>query len=184
MALSSTIHKVELSISDMDRHYYATHSLTLARHPSETEQRLMARLLAFILYADERLIFGRGLSDEDEPALWRKAHSDEIELWIEVGQPDETRIRKACGRSRHVVVINYGGRSDAIWWDKIGATLARNRNLSVLAINEADMHHLVSLCDRSIRLQCLIEDGELQIIDADTTLAIRPQARMGDYAVA
>ena len=92
MALNSTIYKVELQISDMDRHYYATHALTLARHPSETEERLMVRLLAFALYADERLEFGKGISDEDEPALWRKAYTDEIELWIEVGQPDETRI--------------------------------------------------------------------------------------------
>ncbi|MEO8998360.1 MAG: YaeQ family protein, partial [Rhodanobacter sp.] len=78
MALNSTIYKVELQISDMDRHYYATHTLTLARHPSETEERLMVRLLAFALYADDRLEFGKGISDEDEPALWRKAYTDEI----------------------------------------------------------------------------------------------------------
>jgi uncharacterized protein YaeQ len=81
MALNSTIYKVELQISDMDRHYYATHTLTLARHPSETEERLMVRLLAFALYAEDRLEFGKGISDEDEPALWRKAYTDEIELW-------------------------------------------------------------------------------------------------------
>lgn len=184
MALSSTIHKAELSISDMDRHYYATHALTLARHPSETEQRMMARLLAFVLYADERLEFGRGLSDESEPALWRKTYTDDIECWIEVGQPDEGRVRKACGRARQVVVINYGGHSADIWWDKAGAMLARNRNLTVLAIDEADMQHLSALCERSMRLQCLIQDGELQIIDGETTLAIRPYARMGRYVVA
>ncbi len=184
MALSSTIHKAELSISDMDRHYYATHELTLARHPSETGQRLMARLLAFMLYADERLEFGRGLSDESEPALWRKAYTGEIECWIEVGQPDEARIRKACGRARQVVVLNYAGRSADIWWDKVAASLARNRNLVVLAIDEAEMQRLTDLCDRGMRLQCLIQDGELQIIDGDTTLAIRPRTRMGDYAVA
>ncbi|HET7269165.1 MAG TPA: YaeQ family protein [Oleiagrimonas sp.] len=183
MALSSTIHKAELSISDMDRHYYATHALTLARHPSETEQRMMARVLAFILYADEHLEFGRGLSDDDEPALWRKTYTDEIELWIDVGQPDAARIRKACGRAREVVVINYGGHSAEIWWDKVGTSLARNRNLTVLAIDAAGMQHLTGLCDRGMRLQCLIQDGELQIIDGDTTLAIRPHARMGNYAV-
>ena len=184
MALGSTIHKVELSISDMDRHYYATHELTLARHPSETEQRLMARLLAFMLYADERLEFGRGLSDDNEPALWRKAYTGEIECWIEVGQPDEARIRKACGRARQVVVLNYAGRSADIWWGKAATALARNRNLVVLAIDEADMQRLADLCDRGMRLQCLIQDGELQIIDGDTTLAIRPHTRMGDYAAA
>src|SRR5690348_18273606 len=102
MALNSTIYKVELQISDMDRHYYATHALTLARHPSETEERLMVRLLAFALHADDRLEFGKGLSDEDQPALWRRAYTDEIEQWIELGQPDEARIRKACGRARRV----------------------------------------------------------------------------------
>ncbi|HET7301222.1 MAG TPA: YaeQ family protein, partial [Oleiagrimonas sp.] len=159
-------------------------ALTLARHPSETEQRMMARLLAFMLYADERLEFGRGLSDENEPALWRKEYSDEIDLWIEVGQPDEARIRKACGRARRVVVINHGGRSADIWWDKAAAALGRNRNLTVLSIEEDDMQQLTGLCERGMRLQCLIQDGELQIIDDDTTLAIRPHTRMGEYAVA
>jgi uncharacterized protein YaeQ len=184
MALNATIYKVELSISDMDRHYYATHALTLARHPSETEERLMTRLLAFALYADDRLEFGKGVSDEDEPALWRRAYTDEIELWIELGQPDETRIRKACGRARQVVVLNYGGRSADIWWDKVGGTLARNGNLTVLAIDEETVRRMVELCERGMRLQCLIQDGVLQLITGDTTLAIQPQARMGDYAVA
>jgi len=184
MALNATIHKAELSISDMDRHYYASHALTLARHPSETEERLMVRLLAFVLYADERLEFGKGLSDEDEPALWRKAYTDEIELWIELGQPDEARIRKACGRARQVVVFTYGGRGADIWWDKLAGALARNDNLTVLDIPETDVRALAALCDRGMRLQCLIQDGELQLISGDRTLAIRPQARMGDYAVA
>ena len=184
MALNATIHKAELSISDMDRHYYTSHALTLARHPSETEERLMVRLLAFVLYADERLEFGKGLSDEDEPALWRKAYTDEIELWIELGQPDEARIRKACGRARQVVVFTYGGRGADIWWDKLAGALARNDNLTVLDIPETDVRALAALCDRGMRLQCLIQDGELQLISGDRTLAIRPQARMGDYAVA
>src|SRR5690349_25110222 len=125
MALNATIHKAELSISDMDRHYYATHALTLARHPSETEERLMVRLLAFALHADERLEFGKGLSDEDEPALWRRAYSGEVEQWIELGQPDEARLRKACGRAQQVVVLNYGGRAAAILWGKGGAAAPR-----------------------------------------------------------
>ena len=184
MALNATIHKAELSISDMDRNYYATHALTLARHPSETEERLMVRLLAFALYADERLEFGKGISDEDEPALWRKAYTDEIELWIELGQPDESRIRKACGRARQVVVLTYGGRTADLWWSKAAGHLARCQNLSVLDIDEASVQALVGLCERGMRLQVLIQDGELQLISGNDTLAIRPQARMGDYAVA
>ena len=183
MALNATIYKAELSISDMDRHYYATHALTLARHPSETEERLMVRLLAFALYADERLEFGKGVSDEDEPALWRKAYTDEIELWIELGQPDESRIRKACGRAKQVVVFTYGGNAADIWWGKVAAPLARCNNLTVLDIEEHIVRALADLCTRGMRLQVLIQDGELQLIHGDATLAIQPQARMGDYAV-
>jgi uncharacterized protein YaeQ len=178
MALNSTIYKVELQISDMDRHYYATHALTLARHPSETEERLMVRLLAFALYADDRLEFGKGISDEDEPALWRKAYTDEIELWIEVGQPDETRIRKACGRSRQVVVINYGGNVAEIWWNKNGSSLARNRNLTVLDIPVATVAGLVALLQRGMRLQCLIQDGQLQIMNDIDSVSVDPLKRM------
>jgi uncharacterized protein YaeQ len=178
MALNSTIYKVELQISDMDRHYYATHALTLARHPSETEERLMVRLLAFALYADDRLEFGKGISDEDEPALWRKAYTDEIELWIEVGQPDETRIRKACGRSRQVVVINYGGNVAEIWWNKNSSSLARNRNLTVLDIPVATVSGLVALLQRGMRLQCLIQDGQLQIMNDIDSVSVDPLKRM------
>ena len=178
MALNSTIYKVELQISDMDRHYYATHALTLARHPSETEERLMTRLLAFALYADERLEFGKGISDEDEPALWRKAYTDEIELWIEVGQPDETRIRKACGRSRQVVVISYGGNASEIWWNKVGAALARNRNLTVLDIPATTVAELVALLQRGMRLQCLIQDGQLQMMNDADAVAVDLTRRM------
>lgn len=178
MALNSTIYKVELQISDMDRHYYATHALTLARHPSETEERLMVRLLAFALYADDRLEFGKGISDEDEPALWRKAYTDEIELWIEVGQPDETRIRKACGRSRQVVVINYGGNAADIWWTKVANTLNRSKNLTVLDIPVDTINGLTTLLKRGMRLQCLIQDGQLQMMNDADSVAVDPVKRM------
>ncbi len=178
MALNATIHKVELQVSDMDRHYYATHALTLARHPSETGERLMVRLLAFALYADDRLEFGKGLSDEDEPALWRKTYTDEIELLIDVGQPDEARIRKACGRSRQVVVINYGGQVAQLWWNKVGAALARHRNLTVLDIPSATVAELVALLQRGMRLQCLIQDGQLQLMNDVDAVAVDPLVRM------
>src|SRR4051794_5320453 len=103
MALKSTIYKADLQIADMDRHYYQDHSLTLARHPSETDERLMVRLLAFVRHANESLIFAKGLSDVDEPDLWQKDLTGAIELWIDVGQPDERRMLKACGRASQVV---------------------------------------------------------------------------------
>jgi uncharacterized protein YaeQ len=182
MALKATIYKAELQISDMDRHYYATHALTLAQHPSETNERLMIRLLAFALHADERLEFGRGLSTDDEPDLWRKSLTGDIEQWIEVGQPDEQRIRKVCGRSRQVVVIGYGGRSADVWWDKIAASLARSKNLTVVDIPSATVQALASLADRSMQLQCLIQDGQAQLVSTKTSVSVMPMLRMAPTA--
>ena len=132
MALKSTIFKAELQIADLDRNYYQNHALTVARHPSETDERMMARILAFVLYADPALIFGKGLSSEDEPDLWRKDLTGAIELWIEVGLPDEKRIRRACGRARQVVVLTYGGRVADMWWQQNKAALQRQDNLAII----------------------------------------------------
>jgi len=178
MALQATIHKAELQVSDMDRHYYATHALTLARHPSETEQRLMVRLLAFGLFAHDKLEFGKGLSSDEEPDLWRRDYSGEIEQWIELGQPDEARIRKACGRAQQVVVINYGGRAADIWWDKNASALARHRNLTVLDVPAENVAELGNLVERSLRLQCLIQDGHVHLLGGTTDVAITPATRM------
>lgn len=177
MALKSTVVKAELQISDMDRHYYATHNLTVAQHPSETDARLMVRLLAFAMYADERLEFGRGLSQDDEPDLWRKELTGEILLWIDLGQPDEARIRKACGRSRQVVLFTYGGRSSDIWWEKNAASLARSRNLTVIDIPIEVVEQLTVMMVRGMRLNVMIQDGELQVLGGDVTIDIKPVVR-------
>jgi uncharacterized protein YaeQ len=178
MALNSTTYKAELAISDMDRHYYATHALTIARHPSETEERLMVRLLAFALYADERLQFGKGISSDEEPDLWRKDRTGEILEWIELGQPDEQRIRKACGRARHVIVVNYGGRAADIWWEKNAVALARAKNLTVVDIPVAAVHALAALAERTVRLQCMIQDHQVQVFGVDVSVTIDPAVRM------
>jgi len=178
MAPKATIHKAQLQVSDMDRQYYATHELTLAQHPSETSERLMVRLLAFALHAHERLEFGRGLGTDDEPDLWRKSLTGEIEQWIDLGQPDEQRIRKACGRARQVVVINYGGRSADIWWGKINAGLARSRNLSVIDIPAEAVQALATLASRNMHLQCLVQDGHAQLIGDTASAMIEPTLRM------
>src|SRR4051812_12926996 len=115
MALKATIFKAELQVSDLDRGHFQTHSLTIARHPSETDERMMVRLLAFAYDADERLTFGRGLSAEDEPDLVLTDLTGAIDLWIEVGLPDERDVRRACGRAARVKVYVYG-RGAAIWW--------------------------------------------------------------------
>src|SRR5512134_968086 len=154
MALKSTIFKATLNIADMDRPYYGEHNLTLARHPSETDERMMVRLLAFALFADERLEFGRGLSAEDEPALWLKEYSGDIRLWIEVGLPDERVLRKAAGRAAEVVVLAYGGRAVDLWWAKEGAALARLDKLRVLALDAETSAALAALAQRGMQLQC------------------------------
>lgn len=178
MATKSTVVKAELQVSDMDRHYYATHNLTLAQHPSETDERLMVRLIAFALYADERLEFGRGLSDEDEPALWRRDYTGETELWIDVGQPDETRIKKASARARQVVVLNYGGRTADIWWEKIATSLTRLKNVTIIDIPSEVVDQLAAIGERGMRLNALIQDGELQLMGDRGSVALRPAVRM------
>jgi uncharacterized protein YaeQ len=178
MAPKATVVKAELQVTDLDRHYYASHNLILAQHPSETEERLMVRLLAFALHADARLEFGRGLSDEDEPALWRRDYTGEIEQWIELGQPDESRIRKACGRAQQVVVITYSGHGADVWWNKNAASLARLKNLAVIDIAADSVTAVTALYARSMRMTAMIQDGELQLMDTERTVALRPSVRM------
>ncbi len=178
MAPNATIYRLELQASDMDRHHYAEHAVTLAQHPSETPERLMARLIAFVLYADERLEFGRGLSNEDEPALWQRDYGGDIEHWIELGQPDESRIRKACARARQVTVINYGGHAADVWWGRQAAALGRLKNLSVIELDPLAIDAALPLLERSMRLTSMIQDGELQLMNDRTSVALTPRARL------
>lgn len=150
MAANATVFRAELQVSDMDRNYYATHALTLARHPSET----------------------------DEPDLWLKSRSGEIDLWIDVGQPDESRIRKACGRAREVVVLNYHGRSADLWWDKLRPALARCSNLTVIDIDAATVAELAALADRGMRLQCMIQDGHAELYGEGGSVTVQQVVRM------
>ena len=154
MALKSTIYKIDLNIADMDRQYYAQHSLTLAKHPSETDERVMVRLIGFALYASEALIFGKGLSDDEEPDLWQKDLTGAIQLWMDVGLPTEKDIRKACGRARQVVVVLYGGRIADMWWDTNSKGLLKLNNLTV--INLPETQALARLAAKSINIACKI----------------------------
>jgi uncharacterized protein YaeQ len=177
MAPKSTVYKADLQVSDMDRHHYDSHALVLAQHPSETDERVMVRLLAFALFADERLEFGRGISTDDEPDLWRKDRTGLIEQWIDVGQPDESRVRKACGRAREVVVITFGGRAGDLWWEKNAGTLERCRNLTVLDIPQETSKAVAARLARGMQLQALVQDGVMQLIDGDVTIEITPAVR-------
>ena len=160
MAIKSTVFKATLQIADMDRHYYADHALTLARHPSETDERMMMRLLAFALYAEELLTFGKGLSDEDEPDLWHKDLTGAIERWIEVGLPDERRLRKASGRADHVILLTYG-RSANIWWEQNRRELQRLNNLTVLHCPTDISQALAKLANRTMQLQFTRQEGDM-----------------------
>ena len=162
MAISSTINKVSVNIADMDRHYYQSHELTVAQHPSETDFRFMVRLIAFMANASDRLSFTKGLSTDDEPELWQKTLTGEIELWIDLGQPDEKRIRKACGRARQVIIYTYHERKAKVWWEQQQEKLQRFSNLKVFHINAPGVDSMVN---RSMQLQCNIQDGEIYLND-------------------
>ncbi|MHC3995538.1 YaeQ family protein [Thiomicrolovo sp. ZZH C-3] len=163
MALGATIYKVSLSISDLDRHFYHDFDLTVARHPSETEERMMMRLAAFALHADERLAFTKGIVQEDEPDLWLTDYDGTIRLWIDLGQPDEKRIRKACGRADEVIIYTYSRRAADAWWRQNATKLARFGNLKVIRLDtQGDAE---TFAERSMQLQALIQDGELLLSD-------------------
>lgn len=172
MALKATIFKAELQIADMDRNYYQVHALTIARHPSETDERMMVRVLAYALHAHDALAFGKGLSTDDEPDLWQKDLTGAIELWIDVGQPDEKRIRRACGRARQVCVYSYGGQAAALWWDQNAGKLDRTRNLTVVSVAAAASQALAKLAQRNMQLNCTIQDGQVWIGDAQDRVQV------------
>ena len=170
MALKSTIFKAELTISDMGRGYYADHSLTIARHPSETDERMMVRLLAFALHADEALVFADSIGNDEEPSLWQKDLTGAIRLWIDVGQPDEKRIRRACGRAAKTVIYSYGGHSVDVWLNQIKNTLDNSRNLTVINLPAGTPAALAGLAQRSMKLQFTIQDGQVWITDDRETV--------------
>ena len=180
MALSATIFKATLHIADMERNYYQDHALTLARHPSETDERMMVRLLAFALNADEVLAFGAGLSTDDEPVLWRKDLTGNIELWIDVGLPDEKRLRKACGRADKVVVYSYGGRAAQLWWQQNESTLSRLEKLTVVDLAQPDTLAMAALAARNMDLQLTIQDGQIWVSNDESSIQIEPQIRHPD----
>lgn len=174
MAAKAVVYKAQLNVADTDRGYYADHALTLALHPSETEERLAIRLLAFALYAGERLEFTRGLSTDDEPDLWQKDLTGDIERWIEVGQPDDSRIRKACNRARAVVVITYGARAPEPWWDKISPSLQRFDNLTVLRIPADACIALTAMVTRAMQWQVTIQDGVAFVSSGEHNVEVTP----------
>ncbi len=179
MAQKATIHKVELSVSDMDRHYYETHKLTVAKHPSETDERLMVRLVAFALNAHEHLEMTKGLSTDDEPDIWQKSLSGELDVWVALGLPSEKVVRQSCGKAHKVLVYAYGGRAAEMWWDKIKNSTSRFDNLQVINLSETDTGELANLASRAMKLQVNIQDGEVMVSVGDSIVYLTPHKWKG-----
>ena len=175
MAIKSTVFKVDLQITDLDRDYYQSHLLTVARHPSETNERMMMRIIAYALHASNDLTFTKGISSDEEPDIWQRNLTDEIILWIDLGQPDEKRIRQACGKSKTVVIYTYNQRSATIWWSQVKAKLERFKNLSVINLSVANADELESMIDRTIELQCTIQDGQIWLSDNKLTVQVEKE---------
>jgi uncharacterized protein YaeQ len=174
MALRSTVFKARLTVADLDRGYHATHALIIARHPSETDERMMVRVLAFALSASEALAFGRGLSDVEEPDLIERDLTGAVVRWIEVGLPDDRAILKACGKSESVVVAAYG-TGVGMWWRGIAGKIARARNLEVWTVPPDLSRALAALATRSMDLQVTIQEGLIWFSDGAETVEIQPE---------
>ncbi len=175
MALRSTVYKADLNIADNDRGYYGSHTLTVARHPSETDERMMVRLVAFALLADESetLTFTRGLSETDEPDLWRQDLTGAVIQWVETGLPDERRLLKACGRADDVVVFAYG-RNAMLWWQGVQNKLDRSQKLRVFALDVDGTQALAALAARKMVLNINVQDDMVWVSsdEGEATLTI------------
>lgn len=175
MALKSTIYKAELAIADMTRHHYQTYNLTLAQHPSETLERMMLRLVAFSLCAHERLVFGKGISEDAEPDLWQHDYDGSIDLWVELGLPDDKLLKRGAHRAKQALVLAYGGSVVDKWWKDAHKTGRELLNLTVVSIQPSDAAALATLCQRTMQLQCTIQDGQLLFSDGQQSVMVQPQ---------
>ncbi len=183
MALKSTIFKADLQLADIDHGCYTDLQLTLARHPSETDERMMLRLAALALNAhqvqdlcggDGRIGFGAGLSSPDEPDVQLVDFTGRTRLWIEVGQPDEKALAKACAKADAVLLYAYGPAAE-VWWRGIEGKLTRLPKLQVWRIAAADAQALAALAERSMQLQATVQEGQLTLSGAAGSVTLEPQ---------
>jgi uncharacterized protein YaeQ len=186
MAIKATIYKASIQLSDIDRGVYGDHALTIARHPSETDERLLIRLLAFALNmpADNdrgALEFAKDMWEADAPGLWQKDLTGHIEHWIEVGQPDEKRLLRAASRVGRVSVYSFGS-STPIWWKGIETKLTRARNLTVWQIPADQSQALAALAQRTMELQVTVQDGAIWVGDGTQSIEVAPVRLYGQPA--
>jgi uncharacterized protein YaeQ len=183
MAIKATIYKAQLQISDMDRHVYASPALTIARHPSETDARMMIRVLALAMgwpadTSSGTLELAKDMWDTDEPALWHKNYSGELLHWVDVGQPDDKRVMKACGRADRVTVWAFQS-STPVWWEGMVNKLTRATKLTVWQVPHEQSMALVALAQRSMQLQVTVQDGTIWVSEGDQSVEINPIMLMG-----
>jgi len=183
MALKATIYKATLQLADMDRNVYGDHGVTIARHPSETDERMMIRLLAFALNVPVDndhggLDFAKDLWDTDEPALWQKDLTDQIVQWIDVGQPDDKRMMRASPRAERVMVYAFSA-STPIWWAGIATKITRAANLTVWQVPADQSQALAALAQRTMQLQVTVQDGHVWIGNGEQSVEITPQRLYG-----
>jgi len=173
MALKPTIYKAQVELADSDRSCFETLSVTLAKHPSETLERLAVRLLAYCLNYTRGLEFTKGLSTADEPDLWRHNDHGGIEHWIEVGQPEEPRLRKACGRARQVSVYAFA-KSATTWWKLNGDAISALPRIDVWQIDWAEVQSAAALLDRTVQLSASIVGGILYLDNGSASTSVEP----------
>jgi uncharacterized protein YaeQ len=178
VAQKATVCKAELQIADIDRSLYADHLVTLARHPSETDERMMIRLLAFALNvpSDDRggaLEFAKGMWEPEEPELWQKDLTGRLLHWIEVGQPEERRLVKASGRADKVSVYAFSHGAPA-WWASLGSRVGRGGNVEAWLIPFEQSRELATLAQRGMKLQVNRQDGVVFIADGERSVEIAP----------
>lgn len=174
MALKSSVFRITLQLADLDRQLYQDFPLTIARHPSETDGRMMLRVLAFALNANDLLAFGRGISTDDEPDLWLRALDGTIETWIELGTPDPDRLRKACGRAGKVLLYAYGDRAVPVWLKKHETALARLSRLQILQVRDTDMQALAAAVESGTTLQCTVSEGDALLVAGGNSFSVSP----------
>ena len=174
MALKATIFKVVVNVADTDRGVYLDETLTLARHPSETDERLMVRLLAWGLNAAPDLEFTKGLCADDEPDLWRKELHGDIAHWIEVGLPDERRLKRACNRAARVTLYAYGARAAQVWWQQNQAQLSKLDNLAIYFVDDELAQALAERAERSMSWQLTLSDGMVWLSSGDFSMSWQP----------
>lgn len=178
MALGATIYKASIDVSDIDRGYYGERTLTIARHPSETESRMMVRILAYALYAGEKVEFGRGLSTEGEAALWEIDEAGDIGRWIEIGVPDVKTLRRAAGRSDDVVVLAYDEARYDPWWQSHKGDFSKIDKLTVRAVSDDSVAAITAMAARNMRLAATIQDGIVWLADDQRNIEIEIRTLM------